>query len=154
MIEPKSNHKIKKLQKSICALLLLFPLLAFSQVWQSNWEQSKSLSEGADKKLVLVFSGSDWCIPCIRLEKEIWENKTFINYASDHLILYRADFPKRKKNQLPEDLQQQHNRLAEAYNPNGYFPYVIVFSSELKILDAFAYEKKEVDYYINRIDAL
>ena len=28
-----------------------------------------------NKKIILVFQGSDWCGPCIKLSKEIWSTR-------------------------------------------------------------------------------
>jgi hypothetical protein len=44
-----------------------------------------------------VFSGSDWCAPCIKLDKSIWQSTEFKEYAASNLILERADFPKKNK---------------------------------------------------------
>ena len=122
-----------------------------AQIWQPTWEVAVQKAKTEDKKIVLVFSGSDWCIPCIKLEKEVWLNAVFTAYAKEDLILYRADFPKRKKNKLPPVLQEQNQNLAEVYNPKGYFPWVVVLSSSQKKIGAFAYEKLPVSKYIEKI---
>ena len=75
-------------------MVLLLPLSLLAQDWRTNWDDAKSEAEKENKKLILVFSGSDWCIPCIKLEKEVWENSTFNEYAKDNYVLFRADFPK------------------------------------------------------------
>ena len=74
-------------------------------------------------------------------------------FASDNLVLFRADFPKRKKNKLPEAQQAANDRLADQYNPKGYFPLVLVFSPDQQLLSSFAYEKP-VKAYIDQIAAL
>ena len=111
-------------------------------------------AEQANKKLILVFSGSDWCIPCIKLEKEIWENSSFIQYAEQHYVLFRADFPKRKKNKLPETIQQLNDRLASEYNPKGYFPLVVVLDTQGKVKGQLGYEKLTPEAYIALIEQL
>ena len=68
--------------------------------------------------------------------------------------MYRADFPKRKKNQLPKELNKINQVLASKFNPKGYFPWVVVFSSKGEVLGVFAYEDKAVAEYIKTIDAL
>ena len=69
----------------------------FGQQWEEDFFQAQEKAFQEQKKLLLVFSGSDWCIPCIRLEKEVWQDSV-LAYAKEKLVLYRADFPKRKKN--------------------------------------------------------
>lgn len=143
---------MKKYLTSLILILSIQTLVA--QDWESDWKKSLKRSNVEDKKLILVFSGSDWCIPCIRLEKEVWMNDTFIAFATDNLVLYRADFPKRKKNKLPEEQKKINEYLASQFNPNGYFPYVVVLSPKGKVLGSFAYEKKQATDYIQQIKIL
>ena len=126
----------------------------FAQEWRTDWDTAKVEAEKANKKLILVFSGSDWCIPCIKLEKEIWENSSFIQYAEQHYVLFRADFPKRKKNKLPETIQQLNDRLASEYNPKGYFPLVVVLDTQGKVKGQLGYEKLTPEAYIALIEQL
>lgn len=141
-----------KIKTTIFFLLTAHVLVA--QQWEKTWENSVARATAENKKIVLVFSGSDWCIPCIRLENEVWKSTEFQSFASDNLVLFRADFPKRKKNKLPEAQQAANDRLADQYNPKGYFPLVLVFSPDQQLLGSFAYEKKSVKDYIDQIAAL
>jgi thioredoxin-related protein len=125
-----------------------------AQEWRTDWDTAKVEAEQANKKLILVFSGSDWCIPCIKLEKEIWENSSFIQYAEQHYVLFRADFPIRKKNKLPETIQQLNDRLASEYNPKGYFPLVVVLDNQGKVKGQLGYEKLTPEAYIALIEQL
>ena len=125
-----------------------------AQEWRTDWDTAKVEAEQANKKLILVFSGSDWCIPCIKLEKEIWENSSFIQYAEQHYVLFRADFPKRKKNKLPETIQHLNDRLASEYNPKGYFPLVVVLDTQGKVKGQLGYEKLTPEAYIALIEQL
>ncbi|MGB2085816.1 MAG: thioredoxin family protein [Flavobacteriaceae bacterium] len=138
-----------------CAFLiaLLFTQVVLGQNWESDWTNVVAKAQEDQKKILLVFSGSDWCIPCIRLERDLWLNKTFMAFATTDLLLYRADFPKRKKNRLSEELRTQNESLAQLYNPNGYFPWVVVFSPDLKIKGTFTYTKQSVARYIDNINS-
>ena len=126
----------------------------FAQEWRTDWDTAKVEAEQANKKLILVFSGSDWCIPCIKLENEIWGNSSFFQYAQQHYVLFRADFPKRKKNKLPETIQQLNDRLASEYNPKGYFPLVVVLDPQGKVKGQLGYEKLTPEAYIALIEQL
>jgi hypothetical protein len=44
----------------------------FSQDWKIDFEAAKKLASDQDKNIIIVFSGSDWCAPCIKLDKNIW----------------------------------------------------------------------------------
>ena len=83
--------------------LISFTLFLFSfsaviaQDWNTNFDKSLELASNEDKNIILVFSGSDWCAPCKKLDKDIFQSKEFISYASENWILLKADFPKKKK---------------------------------------------------------
>lgn len=125
-----------------------------AQDWRTDWDIAKVEAEQANKKLILVFSGSDWCIPCIKLEKEIWESSSFTQYAEQYYVLFRADFPKRKKNKLPETIQKLNDRLASEYNSKGYFPLVVVLDAKGKVKGQLGYEKLTPEAYIALIEQL
>ncbi|MEY8849087.1 thioredoxin family protein [Psychroserpens sp. XS_ASV72] len=125
---------------------------SFAQEWLTNFEQAKSLAKAQNKKVILVFQGSDWCAPCIKLDKEIWSTETFKTYAEKHYIMLKADFPKRKKNALSEAQQEHNNKLAETYNKNGYFPYVVVMDADGNYLGSTGYQKIEPSEYIKILE--
>jgi len=101
-----------------------------------------------EHKLVLVnFSGSDWYGPCIQLRKQILESGAFENYAADHLVLVRADFPRQKKNQLAREQTKLNEELADKYNADGKFPYTLLLNEQgkvLKVWDGFPGESAAV----------
>ncbi|MDA8569368.1 thioredoxin family protein, partial [Flavobacteriaceae bacterium] len=104
-----------------------------------------------NKPILLVFSGSDWCAPCIKLDRDIWTTPVFQSYAKKNLILYKADFPRRKANQLPEPLASENKKLAEQYNTKGYFPLVVLLSPKKDILGETAYLNISPEAYIEKL---
>lgn len=124
-----------------------------SQEWQTDFETAKELSKTQNKKIVLVFSGSDWCAPCIKLEKEIFESEEFIEEAKSKFILLKADFPRKSANKLSKEQQAKNNNLASLYNKNGYFPLVVVLNSEGKSLGSTGYKKITPKEYITELAA-
>ena len=141
------------MKNQLLLLLLFWCALLQAQQWESSFESAQTKAAAENKKVLLVFSGSDWCIPCIRLEDKVWKSQEFIRYAESSLHLYRADFPKRKKNQLPADKKAKNEALAAKYNPKGYFPWVVVFSANGKAIGAFAYQDKAVSEYLKAIES-
>lgn len=141
--------------KKKCFLVFLFVCANISsQNWLLDFNQARTIAKDQNKKIVLVFSGSDWCAPCIKLDKSIWQSKTFKDFSVNNLILVKADFPRRKKNMLAAEQQVHNEKLAEAYNPNGYFPLVVIFDSQGKVLKETGYTKSSPDEFINLIKSL
>src|ERR1700709_217000 len=104
-------------------VLLLLVLSVPSVNWLGDFKDAQIESAKSHKLILINFSGSDWCGPCIRLRKEILETGVFEAYAKEHLILVRADFPRQKKNQLDKEQVKRNESLADKYNADGKFPY-------------------------------
>ena len=127
--------------------ILLFLPIAFLFMsftgWQNNFESAKQQAKEEHKLILLNFSGSDWCGPCIMLRKEIFEDASFKVFADSSLVLVNVDFPRQKKNQLPAPQQQINARLADQYNKNGIFPLTLLLSSDGKIIKTWENKPKE-----------
>jgi thioredoxin-related protein len=118
----------------------------FSVTWLGDFKEAASEASKSHKLILINFSGSDWCGPCIRLRKEILESATFENYASEHLVLVRADFPRQKKDQLSKEQTKLNEALADKYNSEGKFPYTLLVDEHGKVLkdwDGFPNESPE-----------
>jgi thioredoxin-related protein len=116
-------------------LLILFLAIQLPAVeWLGNIDVAKAEARKSRNLILVNFSGSDWCIPCIRLRKEILESQKFTAFAKDHLVLLRADFPRQKKNQLKKEQIALNEALADKYNPDGSFPLTLLIDSDGKVL--------------------
>jgi len=118
-------------------MTLLSSLLITTNSWQTDFSKARQMAQADHKYIVLNFSGSDWCGPCIRLHKEIFESEAFSTYANDHLVLVNADFPRLKKNQLSKDQQAKNDQLAETYNKEGKFPLTLLLNADGKVLKSW-----------------
>jgi thioredoxin-related protein len=136
----------------VCTLMI--SSMVSAQNWETNWTIASAKAEKNKQNVVLVFSGSDWCAPCIKLDKEIWSTPKFQELSKDSFVMLRADFPRRGKNALTKDQQDHNNSLAEKYNQNGYFPYVVVLNSKGKVLGSLGYEKTTPELYFKKLKAL
>ncbi len=141
--------------KIIIALFIIFlgSGIIFAQDWQTDLAVAKEMSKAGNKPIILVFQGSDWCAPCIKLEKKIWSSEEFQEYASDHFVMLLADFPRKKQNRLPVEQKNKNEQLAEIYNPNGYFPLVVVLDKDGKLIGQTGYKNISVKEYINLLES-
>ena len=141
------------MKKLLSIFLLTNCFLVFSQDWETSYKNSIIKAQNQNKKIILVFQGSDWCGPCIKLSKEIWSTEEFIAYSKINYILIQADFPRKKKNALTKEQQKINNFLAEKYNPNGYFPLVVVLNKNGEVLGETSYKKTTPKQYINLLES-
>ena len=133
------------MKRFIFTLLFTFAGLSsvFAQDWQTDLSTAKEIAKKEKKPIVLVFQGSDWCGPCIKLDREVWSTDEFKKYSKEHFVMLKADFPKRSKNALSKEQQERNNALAEKYNKNGYFPFVVVLNAKGEVKGTTGYQKME-----------
>ncbi|AVR46746.1 thioredoxin family protein [Christiangramia fulva] len=142
------------MKKIILSLFFgIFFISANAQTWHTNFKEAKEIASKKHEPIVLVFQGSDWCAPCIKLDKQVWSTGEFKKYAKDHYVMLQADFPKKKDHQLPQEQMEQNEKLAEKYNPHGYFPLVVVMDENGKVLGQTGYKNVSVDEFIDILDS-
>jgi len=135
---------------SILALAFLLKLSGAG--WGTDFEDAKKKAEKEHKMILLNFSGSDWCGPCIQMHKKIFESDAFKAYADDHLVLVNVDFPRLKKNQLSKDQQKKNDKLAEKYDSEGVFPYTLLLNSDGKVQKSWrGYVPMTGDEFVNQL---
>ena len=119
---------------SLAVVVIALLTMSMTANWQTNFVKAKEEAKSEHKYLLLNFSGSDWCLPCGRTKKEIFEDKSFNAFAASNLVLVNADFPRLKKNKLSVAQTKENEALAEQYDKQGAFPLTILFDADGKIL--------------------
>ena len=108
--------------------------------WLTDFNEAQKIATQKHQLIVLNFSGSDWCGPCIRLRKEIFNSEAFSSFADSNLVLINADFPRSSKNKLRDEQEKKNGALADKYNADGKFPYTLLLNDDgtiIKTWDGF-----------------
>lgn len=135
--------------------LFLFALLtavgaraqSAAATWNSDLTAALQQAKATNKPVLAVFSGSDWCKPCIMLKQEVFDKPEFEQFAKDKFILTRFDFPRGKKNKLPAAQTKLNEQAAAQFNKEGSFPLVVLISPEGKVLAKTGYRPGGVAAY-------
>jgi len=141
------------LKRLLFFLTLFASVLATAQDWHKDYNDALKQAKAEDKPIVLVFSGSDWCAPCKKLDRDIWTSEEFKKFSSEKYVLYRADFPRKKVNQLPQEQLNQNKELAERYNTTGYYPLGLVLDKSEQVLGKTGYQKISPMAYIDVLNS-
>ena len=129
---------MKKLALSLAAAFAItLPTCAADLTWLTDFSKAKAQAKAEGKLVLLDFTGSDFCPPCIRLAKEVFPTKEFSDYAKQHVVLVEVDFPIKKK-QSPE-LKAANEALAKEFKVDGY-PTLIVLSPDGKKLGELEFD--------------
>ena len=119
--------------KKITVIPLVAMLCSFTN-WHYDLKEAEQVARTSHKHILLSFSGSDWCGPCIRLHKEVFTSTEFSAFADSTLVMVNADFPRNKKNQLTAEQQAKNDALADIYNKTGDFPLTVLLNADGKVV--------------------
>ena len=142
------------MKKVVVVVFLFISLCTFSQNWKNNIEEAKTEAKASNKNILLVFSGSDWCAPCIKLDRTIFQTEVFKAEAAQKWVLVKADFPKKKGNLLSAELTESNKKLAEKYNKEGNFPLVVLLDATGKVLGITGYKNVSPTEYVQLLNAM
>jgi len=95
--------------------------------WFDNIQKALDKAKKENKPVMALFTGSDWCPPCQKLEKNILLQPAFKDFAEKHLVLLFLDYP--REAELSADVKRQNDDLAKKFSIEGY-PTVIVLSPD------------------------
>lgn len=142
---------MKILAASLVASVALLQAGAAELQWMTSLPQAQAKAKTGNKLVIMDFTGSDWCPWCVKLNKEVFSQPEFIEYAQKNLVPVEVDFP-RKKEQT-SDLKQANEKLQQQYKIEGY-PTVIVLDSNGKKLGELGYEPGGPKPFIERLEKL
>jgi thiol:disulfide interchange protein len=115
--------------------------------WSTDLDKAFKTAKAENKCVLVEFTGSDWCPPCIAMRKNVFSKKDFVKGASKNYILVELDFPKGDK-----ELKKKNDPFAKKYKIEG-FPTVILFSPEGKEFTRFfASQYPTTDEFLKHID--
>ena len=115
--------------------------------WTTDLEKAFAQAKTEKKAVLVEFTGSDWCPPCMAMRKNVFTKKEFTDAASKKYILVELDFPHGEK-----EVAEKNKPLAEKYKIDS-FPTVILFNAEGKEFTRFtasAYPK--TDLFLKHLD--
>lgn len=108
-------------------LLALIPALrAGEAAWLDDLAPALVQAKAAQKDILVDFTGSDWCVWCQRLDKEVFSAPGFAAGASQ-LILVKLDFPQQKP--MPAATKARNDANRHQFGIKG-FPTLVLLDSD------------------------
>lgn len=123
----------------------LLTATAAGDAWMTDYSAAQKRAKAEGKPLLLDFTGSDWCPPCMALNSQVFSQEAFLSYAGEALILVEVDFPRRKSQSA--ELKAQNEALAVKYGIE-YFPTILLVSPEGEVLGRTGYQSGGASAYV------
>lgn len=101
-------------------------------IWSTDFPAIQKAAADSKGNVFLLFTGSDWCGWCKLMDRLVFSQKEWQDFAAKHLYLAYIDFP-RDTSKITEAVHNQNVRLRENYNVDGY-PTMIIIDHEGTVL--------------------
>ena len=90
--------------------------------WLTDMDAAKKEAAEQKKDLMIEFTGSDWCPPCMQLRANVFSKPDFQKEAQKNFVLLELDYPRSKEQSA--EVKAANQKLAEQYGVTG-FPTVV-----------------------------
>jgi thioredoxin-related protein len=126
--------------------------LLFAGDWRTDYAKALETAKAENKRVLLEFTGSDWCPPCIALGKQVFSQPEFRAYAEKNLVLVEVDYPQRKKQS--SEIEKQNEKLGKEYGIEGKgLPTIMLLDSAGKVMrESTGYGGESVSEFIAWIE--
>jgi len=137
---------------TIASLVLAQEPAAKADAWVQDFAKAKEQAAKEGKDLLIDFTGSDWCIWCKRLDKEVFAEAAFADEAPKSFVLVKLDFPS-DESLVTAEIKAQNEKLKEQYAVEG-FPTVFLTDAEGRPYAQTGYQKGGAAKYMEHLAEL
>jgi len=104
--------------------------------WFTDFEAAMEEADSTDKRILALFTGSDWCPPCQKFEAEVAHDEQFANIFSPYFVFFKCDWL--RNTPQPPEVAAKVDQMSKDYDISQY--------PTLKVLDSHGDELDEVDW--------
>lgn len=122
-----------------------------SDIWTTDVPAALKRAAKEKKDVLLDFTGSDWCVWCVRLDSEVFGKDAFVKEAPKRFVFVKLDFPRKTK--LPAELQKQNQEWLEKLGVQG-FPTIILADAKGRPYAKTGYREGGPEAYLTHLKEL
>lgn len=101
--------------------------------WTMDYDAALKLAGEKQLPILLNFTGSDWCGWCKLMDRSVFSQAPWQEFARREMVLVTLDFP-RNQNIVPAKYVGRNENLRAAYGVEGFPTYMIVDSDGKTVL--------------------
>jgi thiol-disulfide isomerase/thioredoxin len=131
------------------------PTAALSrEAWLTDFAAAQAEATATKRRLLVLFTGSDWCPPCIEFEASVAHADDFLNVTRPAFVLVKLDYP-RTAPQAPA-VRARNEELRQRYGVASYPSLLVISSDGTKSARVDTRKGRQadgiVDYYVQAVD--
>ena len=90
--------------------------------WAADLPKALEQAKAENKTVLLDFTGSDWCVWCIKFDDDVLSKPEFASYAKTNLVMVMVDFPNAKPQS--DAVKKANKDLQDKFKVDGFPTYV------------------------------
>jgi len=92
-------------------------------VWETDFGTALEQARARQCHVLILYTGSDWCPWCKRMEAEVYSQPEFAKYSHGKFVLLKLDYLRHTPQS--DATKAQNAEMLQRYNVHGY-PYALV----------------------------
>jgi thiol-disulfide isomerase/thioredoxin len=120
-------------------------------VWETDYATAVEQAKARKCHLLILFTGSDWCPWCQKMNREVYSKTQFAQYSHDKFVLLKLDYLRHST--PPYELELQNDQMQAKYNVNGFPMVVIVDTTGKELIRLDGYREGGPSNFIRSIQA-
>ena len=117
-------------------------------IWTVNMDFAKKIAKEKDLKLLILFTGSDWCHWCKLLNEEVFSKDAFQQEVVKMFVPVKLDFPSAVK--FPEAVRKSYEAEMKKYDVRGY-PTVVLTDCDGNAFAVTGYQPGGEEAYLSSL---
>ncbi|QEG21297.1 thioredoxin family protein [Mariniblastus fucicola] len=117
--------------------------------WSDDPTSAIKTAAKDNKDLLLLYTGSDWCPPCKKLEQEVFSDEDFYAEAEGDFVFVKFDFL--KNSPLRDEVKKKNEEWARKFGVDS-FPTIVLVDPELKPYAFAGYEEGGTENFLGMLE--
>jgi thiol-disulfide isomerase/thioredoxin len=128
------------------------PAVAADKIWiEDNMPAAMEKAKAEGKDILIDFTGTDWCIWCIRLKDEVFNQSEFKETIPDKFVLVMLDFPRDKPQ--TDEVRAHNAEWQQKFEIRGY-PTIVLADANGEEYARTGYREGGPTPYIEHLNEL
>jgi len=134
-------------------LALVSPSALASEAWHADFDEAAKVAKEQGKDLFVDFTGSDWCVWCIRLHEEVFDFEEWSEPVMKDYVLVALDFPHGEEAKAKVPNPERNAELFDKYGVGGY-PTCLLMTAEGEVYAQTGYQPGGPEAYLEHMKEL
>ncbi len=113
------------LAATLAAMCFLTGSATAEITWGQDYVAAVKQAAKENKTILLGFTGSKWCPPCMQMDKLVFSQPAFEEFAKKNLVLVKVDFAS-PYGVAPSPYAEQHVYLSQRFGVQGFPTYIVL----------------------------